>query len=347
MARDLRFPGPNALQLASTIVWGIRGWAWPVGILAFTLAFLSRVLAGGAMPGATHLAPFLIAVLVTATLGGWWPATAVATASFFASWYFFVPPGGDWAIRSPGEVVALALFALAAAAQIVLLEWLSGALRKLEAERTEVRRLREVELAMFHELQHRVANGMQMIASLLSLEAERVATPDDAAVALEDAVARLRLLAQVHRRLHDPSFGGDRLREALADLARRLLDAGGHEAVGVEVEADSRDIGVADATSIAMLVAEAVTNAMKHAFAARGGGHVEIRLRGQADGGFVLTVRDDGPGFAEGAMEGDSGSLGTQVMRSMAAKLGASLAFRNDPRGGAVVEAVAPGPAPG
>ncbi len=313
---------------------------WLVGAAAFAAAFLARYHFSVAMEGLPFVT-FFLAVLVTSFFGGWIPATAVAAASLIAADYYFLPPFGSWKLDWPRTVVALGFFVLVAGSQIALVHRLTKALRRLEWKRAQMESLQASERLMFSELQHRVANGIQLVASLLSLEASRVETAEDAVAVLDDAVTRLSIVSTIHRRLHDPALGDAGFEKALETLTRDILSAAGRPGVTVSVQAPRLAITPADATSLSMIVAEAVTNAIKHAFADRETGRIDIRFDSDAAGERRLTLRDDGPGFAT-LPDQDGDSLGVLVMSSMAQRLGGRLELGNAAQGGAMVTVVMP-----
>lgn len=322
---------------------GRKPWiGWIVAAASFGAAFAARYHFTDILSGLPFIT-FLLAVLLTSFIGGWLPATAVAVASLLSASYFFMPPPGAWTFVWPRDAVALALFAALAGGQIALVHRLTKALRRLEWKRAEMESLRASEQLMFSELQHRVANGIQLVASLLSLEASRVETAEDAVAVLDDAVTRLSIISTIHRRLHDPALRDTGFEKAIETLVRDILAAAGREGVTTSVTAPRLSITPADATSLSMIVAEAVTNAIKYAFAGRETGHLDIRFENTAEGGRRLTLRDDGPGFeVVPDIEGDS--LGVLVMSSMAQRLGGRLELGNAPEGGAVVTVLVPPP---
>lgn len=320
---------------------GKVGWTgWAAAAIAFAAAWLIPHAVGEPAGGLTFVT-FLLAILVASLAGGWLSATVVAVASVLVILAWFQGAPEAWRLRWPVAIVPVGLFAAVAGAQIALVHRLTEAMARLERKRAQMEALRESERLMFRELQHRVANGIQLVASLLSLEASRVEDAEGAAAVLEDAVARLSMVATIHRRLNDPSLGEAGLETALRVLAREILDAGGKEGVRLEVVAPSLATSPADATSLAMILAEAVTNAMKHAFPDRRDGLVEITFEQGPDGERRLTVRDDGPGFGATIPEG-ADSLGLLVMQSMARRLDGRLELTDDPRGGARVTVVLP-----
>ena len=329
--------------MAAFDILGRRPWAgWVVGAAAFAIAFLARYHFSESMGGLPFVT-FFLAVLLTSFVGGWIPATAVAAASLLAASYFFLPPPGAWSFAWPRDMVAMGFFVLVAGSQIALVHRLTKALARLEWKRAQMESMRASEQLMFSELQHRIANGIQLVASLLSLEASRIETAEDASAVLDDAVTRLSIVATIHRRLHDPALGEAGFEKALETLTRDILSAAGRQRVAVNVQAPRLAISPADATTLSMIVAEAVTNAIKHAFAGREDGRIDIHFESGPDGTRRLTLSDDGPGLA--TLPGpESDSLGILVMSSMAQRLGGRLELGNAPGGGAMVTVLLPPP---
>lgn len=327
--------------MLALLSWHAKPWiGWIAGATALAAAFLARYHLTEAMGGLPFVT-FFLAVILTSLLGGWKPATAVAAASLLLAIYFFLGPQPGWHLRWPDGYVAAGFFLLVSGSQILLVHVLMDAVRRLDAKRQQIEALRQSEKLMFSELQHRVANGIQLVASLLSIEAGRIETAEDAAGALDEAVSRLSMVATVHRRLHDPRVCELGLEGAFAKLAREILKAAGREDVVVSVSAPQDTVSPADATSLAMILAEAVTNAVKHAFARRPNGRLDIRSTTDAAGVRTFVIRDDGPGFRGLEVE-DEENLGLLVMRSMAQRLGGRLEVGDAPEGGAQVAVIIP-----
>lgn len=238
-------------------------------------------------------------------------------------------------------LIAIGVLAFAAGAQLPLLARLSLRLRRERAEARRIAAARSADRALFHDLQHHVANAMQFASSLLSLAAARVRDRGDAEAALEDAAGRLAAMAVIHRRLHDPALGDGRLGETLATLARDLLAARGRQdiALSVSVADDVPALGLTRISAVASIVVEAVTNAVKHAFDGRHGGRLAIALRSEGCG-LTLSIVDDGPGPP--SEPPDPTSLGLAVMGAMAARLGGRFTLDAASGGGAAVRVTFP-----
>ncbi|WP_291296530.1 sensor histidine kinase [Elioraea sp.] len=240
-------------------------------------------------------------------------------------------------------LLALIAAGFVAGVQFPLLARLVLMVRRARADTCRLAAKLRAERAMFHDLQHQVANATQFAGSLLSLAASRVRDRDDAQAALEDAAARLAAMAAIHRRLHDPALADRRLGETLAALARDLLAVQGRQdiALSATVTEDLPTLGLGHISAIASIVVEAVTNAVKHAFVDREGGRLEISLHRGA-GTLLLAIVDDGPGPRAEAP--DPTSLGLAVMEAMAARLGGRFMLERAAGGGAAVRVVFPAP---
>jgi two-component sensor histidine kinase len=180
------------------------------------------------------------------------------------------------------------------------------------------------------EMSHRVKNDLQLVTSLLRVQAERQRSPQ-ARAALGRAGARVEAVARVHELLcHGDGSGTvafDRyLRETCAGLAELLGVDGRHRALVVRAEAAV--LPADTARSLGLVVNELVTNAFRHAFAADGPGTVRVEFGRDAGGRLRLSVADDGAGLPDGADAG--GGLGLRLVTMTAAQLGAVLDIGRD-----------------
>jgi two-component sensor histidine kinase len=150
---------------------------------------------------------------------------------------------------------------------------------------------------LLHEVDHRVKNNLQLIASLILLQTRRA--PDEAArAALKSVLERVTAIATVHRRL----FQGDPLRFDVADFVRDLTGdlaaAAGRDDLEIALALDEVTIPSSSAAPLALVINELLGNALKHAFPAGRAGRITVSLtdRGQS---FVLIIADDGVGMSE------------------------------------------------
>lgn len=215
--------------------------------------------------------------------------------------------------------------------------------RRIVAEKEDAeRRLRETNAqlsAMLREMNHRVANSLQIVSALVKLQARR-ATSTEARSIMRDIRQRIDAVARVHRQLY-VSGGGtmigmvDYITGLVGDLTLTFAHVTSRRAI--TVDADPVDLPASDAISIGILVSELVSNACKYAYADNEDGEIRVVFRTLGHHGFRLVVEDDGHGFDENAAPQGTG-LGTQIVRAMADTLQARLTRSNGPGFRAVLE---------
>lgn len=152
---------------------------------------------------------------------------------------------------------------------------------------------------LIKEIHHRVKNNLQVVISLLYLQAKK--TPDPAcSAALMDSQTRIKSMALIHENLYKSgdlaSVDFDRY---LQNLAGNLMVAYGVDRAGIKVTTDARDLAVPITTAIplGLIANELVSNSLKYAFAGTGHGG-EIVMTGKKDeNGITLTIRDNGKGI--------------------------------------------------
>ena len=174
------------------------------------------------------------------------------------------------------------------------------------------------------EANHRVANSLQLLAAMVSIEARGIVDPA-ARAARDTTMRRIGAIAGVHRRLYQArDTARVDLGVYLQDLGAELEDSCGDPATGrhVIVVAEAVDVSPETATSIGVIVSELVGNACKYAYPAGEPGDVLVGLRSLPRGGYALEVSDRGRGMVAGAIPQGSG-LGSQLVAMMARKLGA------------------------
>lgn len=174
--------------------------------------------------------------------------------------------------------------------------------------------------ALLAEVNHRVANSLQIVSAMVRMQATGVA--DEAArAALEDTQARITAIAQVHRRLYtgDDVESVD-MREYLAALIDELSATWSTPASprDLRLAADPLRLPTDRAVSLGVIVTELVSNACKYAYP-DGPGEVRIALTQDGDERFRLSVEDDGVGIVDDAPKGTG--VGTRLIRAMAQSL--------------------------
>jgi two-component sensor histidine kinase len=224
----------------------------------------------------------------------------------------------------------------------------NGALRQAELQRArdeaeaEVHRSRDRYAALaaerellLREVNHRVGNSLQIIASLLHLQANST-TQDDVKAALTNAMGRVAAVAQVHRRLytsHDlKSVLLNQYLEALLEDLRRSAE--GNKMSRLTLKAEPIEIDPDRAVAIGIIVNELVMNAVKYAYPDGSGPiHVELRPDGED---LLVSITDEGVGLNVKADPRSTG-MGQRIVSAMATKLDATAERDPDHHGTRIV----------
>ena len=190
------------------------------------------------------------------------------------------------------------------------------------------------QLAM-QEIHHRVKNNLQIVASLLNLQASRIRLPE-ARAEFQSARDRVRALATVHRHLYaHGELNRINMRIFLADLCGPLFQAMGEsrdDRIKLEIDAPELQMSSDQAVPLSLIVTEAVTNALKYGFPGGRHGTITIRLVEDRDN-VELVIHDDGIGIPAGRVETEAGTrdgIGLQLIRGFARQLGATLTLEED-----------------
>jgi two-component sensor histidine kinase len=169
---------------------------------------------------------------------------------------------------------------------------------------------------LLQEVQHRVANSLQIIASLLMQSARRVQS-EEARGHLHDAHHRVMSIAAVQRHLAASSSEDVPLRFYFAQLCESLGASmiRDPKRLSIAVTVDDSVVSATVSVSLGLIITELVINALKHAFPARRRGRIAIDYR--SDGrNWRLSVKDDGIGMPTGAEKAKPG-LGTGIVEAL------------------------------
>ena len=173
------------------------------------------------------------------------------------------------------------------------------------------------------ESDHRLLNGLQMIASLLSMQS-RGALNAEAASQLAAAAGRVGMIGRVHRRLH--SLDGVKtvaFKQYLEDLCRdfsAMLFVQEHpEEEAILVEGIEIELPTVTAIPLGFIVNELLTNAVKY-----GKGRIMVRLEPGPEKGYAMSVSNEGPGLPEGFDPASKG-LGMKIIQSFVQRIGGEL----------------------
>ena len=173
---------------------------------------------------------------------------------------------------------------------------------------------------LLQELQHRVANSLQIIASVLLQSARRV-NSDETRTHLYDAHNRVMSVAVLQQQLAASTLGDVALRAYFTELCKSLSASmiANHDQLSLEVRADDSVTTANVSVSLGLIITELVINALKHAFPGHRQGRILVGY--QSDGAdWTLTVEDDGVGMPHDPDSAKSG-LGSSIVEALARQL--------------------------
>jgi PAS domain S-box-containing protein len=222
-----------------------------------------------------------------------------------------------------------AMVATAGGEQLIFLSC-SDLTKLRHAEETLKASLAEKEV-LLKEIHHRVKNNMQVISSLVALQADQI--KDDAlSDILKEVTDRVRSMAMVHEKLYQST---DLARVDFADYTQSLVNylwrSYGNTVPGVRLDLDLSQVflPVNLAVPCGLILNELFSNAIKHAFRGRNGGKVNVALHGIANGRVQLSVADNGIGLPSGMDWQQSPSLGLSLVQTLATQLHAAVEVIN------------------
>ena len=212
-------------------------------------------------------------------------------------------------------------------------------LAEKEALLAEKQSLLDEKDALLQEVQHRVKNNLQVIASLLRMQAENFAGDDNAArlsEALRESQNRVESMSLIHEQLYQAgNLREVDLAEHAALLANHLLHAYGVNPSGPDpariqcrLNIERLPVGVDRAIPAALILNELVSNALKHAFPADRHGVIEV-AGGSNPAGIFIEVRDNGVGIAASLPHESRESLGLNIVRVLTRQLRGKFTIEN------------------
>lgn len=181
----------------------------------------------------------------------------------------------------------------------------------------DARRNLAIKSALLAEMHHRVKNNLQSVASLLSLQARHAKSPD-VSEPLRESVMRIRSIAAVHELLSREQIGltpFGALAKQIVDVAANALIKPGTQ-VQFEVRGEDVLFASREATTVALILTELISNALLHGLEGCQSGQVEL-FAGREAGWATIVVRDTGKGLPPGFDPETDGGLGLSIVRTL------------------------------
>jgi PAS domain S-box-containing protein len=192
---------------------------------------------------------------------------------------------------------------------------------------------------LLEEMRHRVANSLQIIASILLIKARTVQS-EETRLQLQEAHQRVLSVAAVQQHLHVSGHGapiaiGPYLTKLCESLAQSMI--GDSRPISLKVEADAGTAVSQHAVSIGLIVTESVMNALKHAFPREKPDAAILVSYKVSDADWRLTISDNGIGSPAIVADAKHLGLGTSLVKALARQLDAVVDVKSDAHGRSVV----------
>lgn len=321
---------PAVPRWATMVVAGVLCAALEIGVRAV----LDTIVGEGGAPFA-----LIYPAAILATLFARWPAGALTSGlTILHAWFFYWPVRQSFRTIDTEGALTVFFIVIGATLTVVICEAFRRAAHHARIERD--REIADRDL-LLDEFDHRMKNNFQIVASILDIQRRRMT--GEAAEALGVALHRVESIGRAHRHLYRGTHdtGAVQMRAYLTDLCDALADAlllrGG---VTLACDSDAALVPRDRAVSIGLVLNELVTNAAKHAFEGREGGHIAVSFR-DTSANWMLIVSDDGRGMAREAQAdapsapkggGESG-LGSRLIPAFARQAGGVIATESGPDG--------------
>lgn len=203
-----------------------------------------------------------------------------------------------------------------------------------ERERAEehIRASLQEKEVLLKEIHHRVKNNLQVISSLLNLQANSI---DDERIylILRDSQNRVRSMALIHEKL----YRSENLAQIdLADYSRDLTaylfrSQDAHvRGINLNIQADNIFVNVDTAVPCGLIINELVSNSLKHAFPGGQGGQILVVIKSDSDHQITLVIKDDGIGLPPAVNFQETESLGLQLVNSLVNQLNGSIELSSE-----------------
>lgn len=205
----------------------------------------------------------------------------------------------------------------------------------LQAEKLKLEQANERITVLIKEMHHRVKNNLQVVASLLRLQAGTIAD-ERLQHAFDQSQSRVTSMALIHEKL----YKGDELttvdvalyiHELFADLVR-VNDVNDRIEYRTHIDQDlSFDLNTM--VPLGLLLNELITNSFKHAFRGRSAGHIKLAITDAKEGAYDLIYTDDGVGIPLEKIQTDGATLGVSLIESLVEQLNGRMTVEGSERG--------------
>jgi two-component sensor histidine kinase len=206
--------------------------------------------------------------------------------------------------------------------------------RASEEAQREIAEARDRAEALLKEVNHRVANSLAIVSSLVQMQANLVADPA-AREMMKDTQARISAIASLHKRLYtSPDVRTVEINAYLKSLADEVaagLNLGSRKLTFLPAEAEV-NLATDKAVSLGVIVTELLTNAAKYAYPGTGPGEIRLRVGLVDQHHAQVAVEDDGVGWS-GTGEIKGSGFGSRIIKAMTQTLQTELRYDSSAKG--------------
>ncbi|AEI37569.1 MAG: sensor histidine kinase [Zymomonas mobilis subsp. pomaceae] len=268
-------------------------------------AFLLRVTIDHLLPEGYPFITFMPAILIATFLFGTKPGLITAIISLSLAPHF-IEEGVDF-----NGVLVWFLCLLETATDMGLVVALQHGTYRLRKKRAYNQMLAERNELLFHELQHRISNNLQVIASLLRMQSRSI-TDQKAKEAIDASVQRIHMIGELQRALYIKNGNQLGAKLILNRLIQDIIASSDHPHIRCTIEAEDLILPSDMAIPLALVSAESVSNALEHGFKDKENGCIDISLK-KIDDHIELTISNNGKPLPQGFSLETVDSLGLKI----------------------------------
>lgn len=193
--------------------------------------------------------------------------------------------------------------------------------QQIKKNNLELEQLLSEKELLLKEVHHRVKNNLQVVISLLNSQVE--ALEDNAALAaIHDSQNRVQAIALIHQKLYkDSDVSLMSMDSYIAELISYFMDSFDVEYISFDLEMDRVLLDVNKSVPIGLILNEAITNALKYAYAPNTRGKIFIGMKNMDDQTVILTIKDEGRGLPFDFDLENSQSLGMSLIKGLTQQL--------------------------
>lgn len=203
--------------------------------------------------------------------------------------------------------------------------------KQIEKKNESLQRLVEEKEWLVREIHHRVKNNFHMVMGLLGTQAAYLKSTE-AIQAIAESQQRIQAMSLVHQKLYQSeNMSAINMADYIHELVDYLKDSlNSSRKIRFNLQIEPVKLNVSHCIPLGLLLNEAITNALKHAFPGEKEGTIDITLKKTADDHFLLSVKDNGIGLPVAFNSNKQASMGMKLMRGLSDDIDAGFEVRNN-----------------